>query len=132
MSIPKRPNWKARVVSGAALLCASAAWAAQNPSPELPKPPPNAASEHSSETNEQMRMREQAAQKLYHDATHAERRKQLAADAARLLNLATELKTEVDKTDKEMLSLTVVRKAEAIERLAHGMKDKMKLGVGPS
>ena len=64
------------------------------------------------------------------DAGNAERRKQIAGDSAKLLQLATELKTAVDKTDKDVLSMTVIRKADEIERLARGVKEKMKLTVG--
>jgi hypothetical protein len=38
----------------------------------------------------------------------------------------------VDKTNKDMLSITVIRKADAIEKLAHQVKEKMKLTVGAS
>jgi hypothetical protein len=64
------------------------------------------------------------------DAANAERRKQIADDSARLLKLATDLKTEVDKTTKDTLSLSVIRKADEIEKLAHGVKEKMKLSEG--
>lgn len=56
----------------------------------------------------------------------AERRKQIAGDSAKLLALATDLKAEVDKTTKDTLSLAVVRKAEAIEKLAHAVREGMK------
>ena len=49
-----------------------------------------------------------------------------------LLELATQLKDEVDKTSKDTLSLNVIRKAESIEKLAHGVKEKMKLTMGAS
>ena len=64
------------------------------------------------------------------DAANAERRKQIADDSAKLLQLATGLKAEVDKTDKDTLSMTVIRKADEIEKLAHAVKEKMKLGPG--
>jgi hypothetical protein len=64
------------------------------------------------------------------DATNAERRKQIADDSARLLKLATDLKAEVDKTTKDTLSLNVIRKADEIEKLAHGVKEKMKVTTG--
>jgi len=54
------------------------------------------------------------------------RRKQLADDSARLLNLAVGLKAEVDKTNKDMLSLNVIRKADEIEKLAHSVREKLK------
>jgi hypothetical protein len=64
------------------------------------------------------------------NAANVERRKQLADDSAKLLKLATDLKAEVDKTDKDTLSLSVIRKAEEIEKLAHSVKEKMKLTAG--
>jgi hypothetical protein len=64
------------------------------------------------------------------DAANTERRKQIADDSARLLKLATDLKTEVDKTTKDTLSLNVIRKADEIEKLAHSVKEKMKLTAG--
>jgi len=68
----------------------------------------------------------EAAQKNF-AAANAERRKQIADDSARLLKLATDLKAEVDKTTKDTLSLGVIRKADEIEKLAHSVKEKMKL-----
>ena len=41
--------------------------------------------------------------------------------------MATDLKAEVDKTTKDTLSLSVIRKADEIEKLAHSVKEKMKL-----
>jgi hypothetical protein len=82
------------------------------------------------DANDQMKMREQKAKQQNFEAANAERRKQIAEDSAQLLKLATDLKAEVDKTTKDMLSLTVIRKADEIERLAHNMKEKMKLTVG--
>lgn len=73
---------------------------------------------------------EQQTKQQNYEAVNAERRKQLAEDSARLLKLATDLKAEVDKTNKDVLSLNVVRKANEIERLARNMKEKMKLAVG--
>jgi hypothetical protein len=64
------------------------------------------------------------------EAANAERRKQIADDSARLVKLATDLKAEVDKTTKDTLSLSVIRKADEIEKLAHSVKDKMRLTAG--
>jgi hypothetical protein len=67
-----------------------------------------------------------------YDAANAERKKQIADDSARLVKLATDLKAEVDRTNKDTLSLNVIRKAEEIEKLAHTVKEKMKLTAGPA
>jgi hypothetical protein len=66
------------------------------------------------------------------DALNAERKEQIAAGSARLLKLATELKAEVDKSSKDTLSVSVIRKAEEIEKLAHSVKEKMRLAAGPT
>jgi hypothetical protein len=82
------------------------------------------------DANDRMRMREENAKKQDFVAANTERKKQIAEDSAKLLKLATDLKAEVDKTNKETLSLAVIRKADEIERLAHNVKEKMKLTVG--
>jgi hypothetical protein len=40
--------------------------------------------------------------------------------------LSVELKQSVDKSDENVLSLDVIKKAEEIEKLARGVKEKMK------
>jgi hypothetical protein len=84
------------------------------------------------DANEQMRMHERQAKQQNYAQANAERKKQIAQDTANLLKLATDLKAEVEKTNKDTLSLTVIRKADEIERLAHSVKEKMKLTVGGS
>ncbi len=60
---------------------------------------------------------------------HTEGGKQeVASECADLLKMATDLKTEVDKTTKDTLSVSVIRKAGEIERLAH----KVRAGAGKS
>ncbi len=82
------------------------------------------------DANAPMTMREQQQKQQNFEAANAERQRQIADDSAKLLKLATDLKAEVDKTNEDTLSLNVIRKAEEIERLAHGVKEKMKLSVG--
>jgi hypothetical protein len=53
------------------------------------------------------------------------RHAQLAADTKKLFQLAAELRTEVAKTNKDTLSLTVVKKAEEVEKLAKSIKERM-------
>ena len=55
-----------------------------------------------------------------------ERQAALRADTDKLLKLASELKQYVDKTNENMLSVEVLKKAEEIEKLARTIKDKMK------
>jgi hypothetical protein len=53
-------------------------------------------------------------------------------DTDKLLALATELKQYVDKTNENVMSVDVIKKAEEIEKLAHRVRDKMKdAGIAP-
>ncbi len=56
----------------------------------------------------------------------SEKRKQLLDETNALLKLAAELKVSVDKSTKDQLSLDVVRKAEAVEKMARELKGKIK------
>lgn len=56
----------------------------------------------------------------------SEKQKQLLGQTNALLQLAAELKVSVDKSTKDQLSLDVVRKAEAVERMAKDLKGKIK------
>ncbi len=58
------------------------------------------------------------------------RKREVANECANLLKLATDLKTEIDKTTKDELSLTVVRKADEIEQLAHKVRSGTRLTAG--
>ncbi len=56
-----------------------------------------------------------------------ERQKNIKKDVEKLYDLAAELKTEVEKTDSTtVLSLAMLKKAEAIEKLAKQIKDRAK------
>jgi hypothetical protein len=55
-----------------------------------------------------------------------QRQLELRRDTDKLLQLTNELKQYVDKTNENILSLEVIRKAEEIERLAKSVKVKMK------
>jgi hypothetical protein len=53
------------------------------------------------------------------------RQKLIAADKATLLKLATELKKEIDKSGTGTLSVSAIRKANEIEKLAHTVRQEM-------
>ncbi len=55
--------------------------------------------------------------------------KQLADDTAKLLTLANELKIQLDESSKDTLSLSVIKKAEQVEKLAHKVRDEMKASL---
>jgi len=89
--------------------------------PEANRPP---------DANAQMEMRERKAKQQNFEAANAERRRQIVQDSVRLLKLAASLKAEVDATGKDTVSPAAMVKAAEIERLAHIVKEKMKLTVG--
>lgn len=65
----------------------------------------------------QQNLQRQQQQKRYEDVKR---------DSQKLLDLATELKKNVDKAGENILSLEVVRKAEEMEKLARRVKDNMR------
>jgi hypothetical protein len=108
----------------------SASFMLRAQTPNLNQPIPGPEASHPPDANAVMEMHEQQQKKAKFDVANVERKKQIADDSARLLKLATDLKAEVDKTSKDTLSLGVIRKAEEIEKLAHSVKEKMKLTMG--
>jgi hypothetical protein len=75
------------------------------------------------------RQRDPSEEKMEHErekALNKQRQTNLQKDSDRLLQLATELKQYVDKTNEHTLSLDVIKKAEEIEKLARSVKDKMR------
>ncbi len=59
-------------------------------------------------------------------ARNKERQEDLKKDTDKLLQLATELKLYVDKTNENLLSLDVIKKAEQIEKLSKEIQKKMR------
>src|SRR5690348_13612870 len=55
-----------------------------------------------------------------------QRQAELKRDSERLVKLSTELKQYVDKTNENILSLDVIKKADEIEKLARSVKTKMR------
>jgi predicted phage tail protein len=84
---------------------------------------------HPTDANAQVAMNEQQSKKASVDAVNVERRREIGEDSTRLLKLATDLKAQLDKTTKDTLSLGVIHKADEIERLAHSVREKMKLAM---
>jgi len=83
----------------------------------------------------QVETRQDPAQKEMQDrmAREANKKRQqdIREETDKLFQLATELKAAVDKSNENLLSLDVVRKADEVEKLAKKVKEKMKESVGP-
>jgi hypothetical protein len=56
----------------------------------------------------------------------SERQKRLVEDTDKLLKLTTALKEQVDESNKDILSVDMIKKAEEIEKLAHSVKERIK------
>lgn len=65
-------------------------------------------------------------QKDMEKKANEQRQAELKRDAERLLKLSTELKEYVDKSNQNILSLDVIKKADEIEKLAHSVKTRMR------
>jgi hypothetical protein len=89
---------------------------AQQPAPQTAAQPPAAQTAPNVEV---------AANNQPPAAPQTAKQKQLADDTAKLLQLANELKVELDKSSKDTLSLNVMKKAEQVEKLAHKVRDEM-------
>jgi len=55
-----------------------------------------------------------------------ERQKRLVEDTDKLLALTTALKEQVHESNKDILSLDMIKKADEIEKLAHSVKERIK------
>ena len=65
-------------------------------------------------------------QKDMEKRANEDRQAELKRDTEKLLRLSTELKEYVDKSNSNVLSVDVIRKAEEIEKLAHNVKTRMR------
>ena len=112
-------RWVGVTLSGVLLTGAWVASAAQAPpqnpqSPTLePLPPPFGHRDDNTKTVEQVQIQ---------NAQNAYWQKRLMQDTAKLLELAKQLKEEVDKSNGSTLSVDVIKKATEIDKLAKSVK----------
>jgi uncharacterized membrane protein YhiD involved in acid resistance len=126
------PNATIHWMSALAALLALAAFASNAQpagqfAPARTVPPMDASQQV--EIQNQQAEQQKAEQEKKRRELNLQRRKQISDESAMLVQLSTELKAEVDKTDKDTLSLAVIRKAQDIEKLAHAVKENMKIAV---
>ncbi len=90
------------------------------PTPQFPPPPGTEQQQRNQTPLEQQVERDAAKQR------NIQREQEIKRDTDKLLQLATELKQYVDKTNENVISLDVIKKADQIEKLAKSVKEKMK------
>jgi hypothetical protein len=123
----KNADWKMRItVCGfAGILVATPGWVAawQRPTPQ-PRPSPNAPSNENVPQGLDGRPVTVAGSK---QALDRQNQQEIRLEVQRLYAMATELKDEVDKTNADaVLSLSVVKRAQDIEKLAKQIRDRAK------
>jgi len=59
-------------------------------------------------------------------AANLQRQAEIRRDTEKMFQLSSELKEYLDKTGQGVMSVDAIKKAEQIEKLAHGVKSKMK------
>lgn len=94
--------------------------------PQMPQPPGPPITQPTSPITEPGSDLPPEMQKEMMKRANAQRQADLKRDTDRLLKLSTELKDYVDKTNENVLSIEVMKKADEIEKLAHSVKAKMR------
>ena len=89
----------------------------------IPSPgrPPSARGDSGNDDQIQQQIARDMAKKA-----NEQRQAALKNDTDKLVKLSAELKEYVDKSNENVLSMDVIKKAEEIEKLAHSVKEKMK------
>jgi hypothetical protein len=65
-------------------------------------------------------------QKSQAQAANLQRQAEIRRDTEKLFQLTSELKDYLEKSGQGVMSMGAIKKAEQIEKLAHGVKAKMK------
>ena len=66
-------------------------------------------------------------QRLQANAANSQRQVEIRRDTEKMLQLAGEFKDYLMKAEHGVMSVDAIKKAEQIEKLAHGVKSKMKI-----
>lgn len=120
------PRWAA-IVLVIGSLAAISAQQATPPPPRMSPVPGSINTRNSPDDNNDPEAARMAAEQGLRRNTL--RQQEIVDDTTKLLTLAQQLKVEVDKSNKNMLSIAVVKKAEEIEKLAKSVKEKMRAGL---
>ena len=112
---------KVGFISGLALVAVLVAGQASNPQDRLPEPVRNGVGWDRVPVREGDPMSREQAQKMFEM-----RQAEIRRDTERMVQLSNELKEFVNSSGSAVLSIDMVKKAEAIEKLARNVKQKMK------
>ncbi len=88
--------------------------------PVSPGQAPNPSDENDEDSMARRAMVQQAKRR------NEQRQQEIVKDTAKLVDLTQQLKAELDKSGKDQMSLSAIKKTEEIEKLAKTIKEKMK------
>ncbi len=125
MRITKTPDLLP-IAFTALILCLPVAARAQQQTPPPTPPVPMVPGVNPNGTEQDPALRHMTEQMSMRRNT--QRQQQIVSDTAHLLQLAQQLNDDVSKSDKDQLSLSVVKDADEIEKLAKSIKEKMRDG----
>lgn len=111
----------AMVLLAIAPLCAQGSRPMGPPSPASISMTPAIDLPQTNTTRQPTQFERQAMAQMEHD-----RQLSLKRDTDKLLEMATDLKQSVDRTDSGILSVDVIKRAQEIEKLAKSVREKMK------
>jgi hypothetical protein len=123
-------NSSRKCFTGTVLLMAFALISSESLPAQLTAPPPGPGTSTRSQTSDNNKQKPTSTTSPESTAakpTPADARKaQILEDTNRLYRMAEELKAEVAKSNKDILSVAVVKKADEIEKLAKSLKERMR------
>jgi ABC-type Fe3+-hydroxamate transport system substrate-binding protein len=126
---PNANTSRSLVIPCVLFACAIAMGVAQNSPPPSQTPPPPVASARAtpspSTASDAKKTSDSTPPTTQAVVVTDPKQAQIIADSQKLLKLSQELKAEVAKSNKDTLSLTVIKKAEEVEKLAKTLKDEM-------
>jgi len=131
--MPGSPTLKRRAFWVLASLCAAAAFTANAQAPQQPQAPPAATVSPNSAPQPAAPVPTKAVGEKAAPATPAPTPapvNEAVQQSDQLLKMANDLWNAVDKSTKDTLSVSVIRKAEAIEHFAHDVRVKTNPEVG--
>jgi len=129
---PLRTRWVriAASVAAAIILTAISGNSQSSPPPRTPHPILLPEANHLPDVNDQLKLHQQNVKQQNFAVANAERKRQIDDETGKLLILAKDLKSKMDKLGDEPMPPVLVKEASVIEILANDVKVKMKMTVG--
>jgi hypothetical protein len=122
---PRRRGFLLAAIAVVAILSCSAQTGQETQSSSMDRPSQSTELDRAPGAGQPTSVRDQGTDNEKPVRSYSERQKQIAANKAKLLKLATDLKEEIDKAGTGTLSVAAIRKANEIEKLARTVRQEM-------